>query len=89
MSSVSGEGGRVSRRKEMYEKCSCCAEEVGKPRKVRPPHLWGTGCEEHGSLTCRNADGPSHAHFTELICLCSLHTGQGQLPKDRKQLNSQ
>lgn len=43
MSSVSGEGGRVSRRKEMYEKCSCCAEEVGKPRKVRPPHLWGTG----------------------------------------------
>lgn len=42
MSSVSGEGGRVSRRKEMYEKCSCCAEEVGKPRKVRPPHLWGT-----------------------------------------------
>lgn len=48
MGSASGKGGRVSRRKEMDEKCSCCAEEVGKPRKVRPPHLWGTRCEEQG-----------------------------------------
>lgn len=39
MSSASGKGGGVSRRKEMNEKCSCCAEGVGKPRKVGPPHL--------------------------------------------------
>lgn len=73
MSSPSGKGGRISRRKKMDEKCTWCAEGVGKSRKVEPSHLWGTGGEEPGQPHLKKCRQPLPCLFQAYLPVLSAN----------------